>query len=139
MNSLEEIRERYSSVPDDELRHIATTAELTADAHRLLQEELARRGIRDLNEYTEQMESEAAERILQKQKRLEAKYRRVRLYGIVGYVVCAVSGAIGIMKYFLLGDANNGIGIMVIAVLLVPFVWVSVRVRKAYWRFLLRP
>lgn len=139
MNTLQTLRARYSSIPDDELRHIATTAELTPYAHQILQEELARRGIQDLNEYKEQMDHEAAERVRQRQQRLEAKYRKVRLYGRVGYVVCVVAGVIGVVKYFIEGDVKNGIGIMVVASLCVPFVWVSVRVRRAYWRFVLRP
>ena len=132
MGRLTDLRNHYASLPDDELRNIATTAELEPEARGALDQELSRRGIIDLDNYKEQMERDNSARVQQERERLAARDKRLRLYGRVGYALCAVVAVIGAAQYLIGGDTKGGLATMAAAAVCVPAVWLNVWIRRMF-------
>jgi hypothetical protein len=133
MGKVTDLKAHYAALPDDELRNIATTTELEPEASQALQQELRRRSITDLDAYAQQMNEEKAAQVQQEQNRLDARGKRLRLYGRLSYAACAIIGVIGIVQY-LGGDSKNGPVIIAIAAIGVPFIWLNVWVRLMFLR-----
>jgi hypothetical protein len=136
MNAL---RERYSSLTDDELKHLAITGGLTDQARELLQQELRRRGIEDVAEYKSYLDREDRKRLNKKQQTLERKEKWIRFYNRTGYSIAVCGILYGLFVLYIQKDERNGVGITVACVALIPFVWISGIIRRLIWRFLLRP
>lgn len=136
MRALNILKEHYASLTDDELRDIATTTELEPEARGVLEQELRRRDIHDLDQYQYQMQCGAAARLQQERDRLEARDKRLRLYGRVGYALCAVVAVIGAAQYLVGGDAKGGLATMAVAVVCVPVVWLNVWIRRMFVRMM---
>jgi hypothetical protein len=136
MNAL---RERYSSLADDELKNLAITGGLTEQARELLQQELRRRGIEDVAEYKSYLEREDRKRLNKKQEALERKEKWIRFYTRTGYVLALCGMLYGLFVLYIQKDERNGVGITVACIALILVVWISSIVRRLIWRFLLRP
>lgn len=136
MRTLNKLKEHYASLTDDELRNIATSAELEPAAREALEQELKSRDIRDLDQYQQEMQCDAAAQVQQERERLEARDRRLRLYGRAGYALCGVVGVIGAAQYLIGGDVKGGLATMMFAAVCVPIVWLNVWIRRIFVRLM---
>lgn len=135
MLELTALRRHYASLLDDELRDIATTSELEPVAHAVLQSELERRGIRDLDEYRQQMEVEAEARVQQERNRLAAQAKRRRMYAWVWCVVLLLLGIIGAVQYMVGADTTSGLATMIMAAIGISVAGLSLLTRLVVVRF----
>ncbi len=138
-DQIDSLRQRYSTLADDELQNIAVTGGLTDEARELLGQELRRRGIGDLTEYKEHLQRVDRAQLEKKQKTLHRKEKSIRLYSRTGYGISLFGIAAGLFVLYVQKDKTNGVGIIVASAILLPAVWAIALVRRLVWRLLLRP
>lgn len=133
------IAQHYSSLGDDELRHIASRMEhLTDEAKLALSAELGRRNINDIEEYAIQMSAEERALQIHKGEKLAQKIRGVNFYARIGYTICLVMFAFGVVMYLTELNPQNGIGVMAGSAVCLLIIWLSAVLRKFIWRIVLR-
>lgn len=125
---------------DDELRFIASDGGLTEEAKVVLNRELARRGIRDVDvqAYKAALDRDEALRREQLKRRLEHEAKHNRFLTLVYVAILVVFFLVGAYHFFVNGD-DNGLGAMVIAVLVLPLFLIMHYARRFVSRVLLRP
>jgi hypothetical protein len=133
------LRERYLVLSDDELRNIVITGGLTEEASELLWQELRRRGIEDVAEYKEYLQRVDQQQLEKKQQALQRRETSIRLYSRIGYGIALAGMLTGLFVLYIQRDERNGVGIIIVSAILLPWVWVSAFVRRLIWRLLLRP
>ena len=133
------LRERYLVLSDDELRNIVITGGLTEEASELLWQELRRRGIEDVAEYKEYLQRVDQQQLEKKQQALQRRETSIRLYSRIGYGIALAGMLTGLFVLYIQRDERDGVGIIIVSAILLPWVWVSAFVRRLIWRFLLRP
>lgn len=106
-------RERYRSLPDDDLARLALYEELIPAARAAITEELEARGLRDLSLFRKQFEEDA---VLAKAEglsaftpvkaRLPVRMELARNQRLLGFTVLAAWGLVGV-HWWLLGDKTT--------------------------------
>jgi len=115
---VDSLRRRYSILSNDELQNVAVTGGLSDQARELLSLELQRRGMKDVNEYRGHLQRVEHDHLRKKQKALEGREKSIRLYGYIGYTVSCVGVLAGLFDLYVQRDERNGVGIIVVSVIL---------------------
>ena|SRR5215467_11638945 len=114
---IEALRRRYETAHDDELRFIAAQGGLTEEAKVLLDRELARRGIRDVQAYKETLAREEMLREQELKRKLEWREKVDRLTPRVAVAIFLLLFLGGAYRLFIEGNNRDGVGIMMASVL----------------------
>lgn len=138
-NDLDSLRERYSTLADDELQNLAIEGGLTEQARELLDQELRRRGIQDVSGYQEHLERFDQAVREKKQRALQRREARIRWDFRLGCAAALLIFFTGLYFRFLRHDQKTAVGVFVAAVALLVFVWIMAFVRRLIWRLLLKP
>jgi hypothetical protein len=133
------LRERYSSLNDDELLNLAVSGGLTEEALQTLNQELRRRGIHDTTQYQQHLERFDRDQLAKKQKALVREEKSVRFQARIGYGVALFGVLLGLYRWFGQHDKTNGIAILIASAALSPIIWALTVLHRLIWRFLLRP
>ena len=133
------LAERYAALTNDELQNVAVQGGLTDDARELLDRELRRRGIADVEEYKEYLQRVDQERLSEKHQALQRKEKSIRLHSRMGYGISILGIFAGLFALYLQKDEKNGVGTIIASTILLPLAWIIAWVRRLVWRLLLRP
>jgi len=136
---LNDLGKRYASASDEELRYIAVTGDLAFDAKPILEKELARRGIRDLEDYKQQLDRDEALRREDLKRRLAEKERVIWRYSrIVGaiFVLLFLAGA---ARLYFGGNDRYGVPLMIFSVVSIALLPVNNYLVRLILRFVFRP
>jgi hypothetical protein len=135
---INELREHYAALTDDELRNLVITGGLTREAQELLDIEMRSRGIQDVSEYREHLANYDRQQHEEKQRRLARQEAKIRRQRRVGDWICVLGVSGGLFDWLLLGHKTNGIGILIASALMFPLFRVLTWARRLAFRFMLR-
>lgn len=133
------LRDRYSSLSDDELQNLAVSGGLTEEALQTLNQELRRRGIHDTAQYQQHLERFDRDQREKKQAALARREKAIHFQSRLGYCLAVLVALMGLYKWIVQHDETTGIGILIAAAVLFPTVWALALLRRLVWRLLLRP
>jgi hypothetical protein len=134
----EALRRRYESLHDDELRSIASEGGLTEEAKAVLDRELGRRGIHDIEAYKKALDCGEGLRRQESDSALAQRDKSGRPLTLIGIAIALLLLLAGAYRLFVQDD-TGGTGMVIAAALIAAFVLARRYVRRFVWQLLLRP